>query len=123
MPLNTGPTRSLHQSVQKAIAEVKRYRREYGGSLLRFNSVRFMDGISANQSASYTQPYLGRDLDGTAAVDRGVDDAIAILHEEQLDLMLHSIGDRAIKTVLTRLRPPKPSGRAFILGSNLLIWR
>jgi predicted amidohydrolase YtcJ len=86
----------------KAIAEVKRYRRQYGGPLLRFNSVKvFMDGISANQSASYTQPYIGSGITSEPLLSTEELTALLLaLHEEKLDLMVHSIGDRAIHTVL-----------------------
>ena len=45
------PDRFSPERAKTAISEVKRYRKEYGGELLQFNSVKlFMDGISANQS-------------------------------------------------------------------------
>jgi predicted amidohydrolase YtcJ len=85
-----------------AVDEVKRYQREYGGELLRFNSVKlFMDGISANQSASYTRPYLGSNIAGEPLLTTEELTALLLrLHEERLDLMVHSIGDRATRTVL-----------------------
>ena len=97
------------ERAEKAIAEVKRYRREYGGSLLRFNSVKvFMDGISANQSASYIQPYLGSGIATEPLLSTEELTALLLaLHEEQLDLMVHSIGDRAIKTVLDAVEAAK----------------
>ena len=97
------------ERAEKAIAEVKRYRREYGGSLLRFNSVKvFMDGISANQSASYTQPYLGSGISTEPLLStEELTTLLLSLHEEQLDLMVHSIGDRAIKTVLDAVEAAK----------------
>ena len=90
------------ERAKKAIAEVKRYRREYGGRLLRFNSVKvFMDGISANQSASYTQPYRGSGIATEPLLSTEELTALLLaLHKEKLDLMVHSIGDRAIQTVL-----------------------
>ena len=102
------------ERAENAIAEVKRYRREYGGSLLRFNSVKvFMDGISANQSASYTQPYLGSGIATEPLLSTEELTALLLsLHEEQLDLMVHSIGDRAIKTVLDAVEAAK----ATVLG-------
>jgi predicted amidohydrolase YtcJ len=85
-----------------AVDEVKRYQREYGGELLRFNSVKlFMDGISANQSASYTRPYLGSNIASEPLLTTEELTALLLrLHEERLDLMVHSIGDRATRTVL-----------------------
>ena len=102
------------ERAKNAISEVKRYRREYGGSLLRFNSVKvFMDGISANQSASYTQPYLGSGIATEPLLSTEELTALLLsLHEEQLDLMVHSIGDRAIKTVLDAVEAAK----ATVLG-------
>ncbi|MDG2036788.1 MAG: amidohydrolase family protein [Luminiphilus sp.] len=90
------------ERAKKAVAEVKRYRREYGGSLLRFNAVKvFMDGISANQSASYTQPYVGSGIATEPLLTTEELTALLLeLHEEKLDLMVHSIGDRATRTVL-----------------------
>ena len=101
------------ERAEKAIAEVKRYRREYGGSLLRFNSVKvFMDGISANQSASYTQPYLGSGIATEPLLStEELTTLLLSLHEEQLDLMVHSIGDRAIKTVLDAVEGAKAKVR------------
>ena len=103
------------ERAEKAITEVKRYRREYGGSLLRFNSVKvFMDGISANQSASYTQPYFGSGISTEPLLSTAELTALLLsLHEEELDLMVHSIGDRAIKTVLDAVEAAK----ATVLGS------
>ena len=90
------------ERASEAIAEVKRYRREYAGELLQFNSVKiFMDGISANQSAAYTEPYVGKTSPGVTmlSVDE-LRDLLLQLHDEKLDLMVHSIGDLAVKTVL-----------------------
>ena len=93
------------ERAKRAVAEVKRYRREYGGSLLRFNAVKvFMDGISANQSASYTEPYLGSGIATEPLLTTEELTALLLeLHEEKLDLMVHSIGDRATRTVLDAL--------------------
>ena len=67
-----------------------------------------MDGISANQSASYTQPYLGSGIATEPLLSTEELAALLLaLHEEQLDLMVHSIGDRAIKTVLDAVEAAK----------------
>ena len=90
------------ERAKTAISEVKRYRREYGGELLQFNSVKvFMDGISANQSASYLEPYKGSGIATEPLLSvNELRDLLLQLHEEKLDLMVHSIGDRATRTVL-----------------------
>ena len=87
---------------KSAISEVKRYRREYGGELLQFNSVKvFMDGISANQSAAFLAPYLGSNVSVEPLLSvEELRDLLIQLHEEKLDLMVHSIGDLATRTVL-----------------------
>ena len=70
--------------------------------LLQFNSVKvFMDGISANQSAAYTQPYLGSGTSTEPLLSaQELSDLLLQLHEEKLDLMVHSIRDLATRTVL-----------------------
>ncbi|GHD32146.1 amidohydrolase [Halioglobus pacificus] len=92
-----------------AIAEVKRYRREYGSDKVRFNSVKvFMDGISANQSAAYLKPYVGSTAESqTLLSEEELTDLLLQLHDEKLDLMVHSIGDKATRTVLDAVEAAK----------------
>ena len=89
------------ERAKTAVSEVLRYRAEYGSELLQFNSVKlFMDGITANQSAAYTQAY-STGKSGTTLLD--VDQLIELLlqlHQEKLDLMVHTIGDLSVRTVL-----------------------
>jgi predicted amidohydrolase YtcJ len=91
------------ERAKTAISEVKRYRRDYGGELLQFNSVKlFMDGISANQSAAFLEPYEG-DAGTQGKTMLSADelrDLLLDLHEEKLDLMVHTIGGLAVRTVL-----------------------
>ena len=65
--------------------------------MLRFNSVKiFMDGISANQSASYKEPYLGSNTATEPMLTaEELTELLLQLHEEKLDLRVHSIGDLA----------------------------
>jgi predicted amidohydrolase YtcJ len=91
------------ERAKTAISEVKRYRSEYGGELLQFNSVKlFMDGISANQSASYIDPYEGNTayVGATMLSVEELRDLLLDLHEEKLDLLVHTIGGLAVRTVL-----------------------
>ncbi|MEH6607473.1 MAG: amidohydrolase [Pseudomonadales bacterium] len=91
------------ERAKTAISEVKRYRKEYGGQLLQFNSVKlFMDGISANQSASYLDPYEGNTayLGATMLSVKELRDLLLELNEEKLDLLVHTIGGLAVRTVL-----------------------
>ena len=86
----------------EAIEEIQRYRREYGGQLLQFRSVKlFMDGITANQSASYSEPYSGSDdVVGTLLSVEELHGLLLDLHEAKLDLHVHAIGDLAVNRVL-----------------------
>ena len=91
------------ERAKTAIAEVKRYRAAYGGDLLQFNSVKlFMDGISANQSAAYMEPYEGNStyVGTTMLSTEELRDLLLELNEEKLDLLVHTIGDLAVRTVL-----------------------
>lgn len=89
------------ERAKSAVSEVLRYRAEYGGDRLQFNSVKlFMDGITANQSAAFIQPY-STGVGGTTmlSVD-ALRNLLLELHEAKLDLMVHSIGDLSVRTVL-----------------------
>lgn len=90
------------ERAKSAIAEVKRYRRDYGGELLQFRSVKlFMDGITANRSAAYSVPYVGDTKAGTTMLSvEETRDLLVNLHKAQLDLHVHSIGDLATTIVL-----------------------
>jgi hypothetical protein len=91
------------ERAKTAISEVKRYRREYGGQLLQFNSVKlFMDGISANQSAAYSEPYVGNTayVGATMLSVEELRDLLLELNEEKLDLLVHTIGGLAVRTAL-----------------------
>ena len=77
------------ERAKTAISEVKRYRREYGGDLLQFNSVKlFMDGISANQSAGFLEPYSGNtSYVGTTMLSvEELRDLLLELNKEKLDI-------------------------------------
>ena len=97
------------ERAKTAISEVKRYRKEYGGELLQFNSVKlFMDGISANQSAAYIEPYVGKTTPSTTMLSvEELRDLLLQLHKEKLDLMVHAIGDLATRTVLDGVEAAK----------------
>jgi hypothetical protein len=82
---------------------MKRYRREYGGKLLRFNTVKlFMDGIYQNRSSALLEPftddpsYVG---DTTLSVEE-LRDFLLELNAERFDLHVHAEGDLAVRRVL-----------------------
>ena len=89
------------ERARTAVSEVLRYREEYGGERLRFESVKlFMDGITANQSAAFLQPYSTGVGGRTMLSVEELRDLLLELHEARLDLMVHSIGDMSVRTVL-----------------------
>jgi predicted amidohydrolase YtcJ len=94
---------SIPQNVQYAIPEMKRYREEYGGERLKFNTVKlFMDGIHENRSGAMLEPYADDPdfvSDTTLSVEE-LRDFLLELHDAKFDLHVHVIGDLATKRVL-----------------------
>ena len=86
-----------------AISEMKRYRKEYGGERLQFNTIKlFMDGIHPNHTASLLRPYVGdsRYVADTILSVEELRDFLLELNEEQFDLHIHTRGDLAVQRVL-----------------------
>jgi predicted amidohydrolase YtcJ len=86
-----------------AISEVKRYRREYGGDRLQFNTVKlFMDGIYQNRTSALLEPYVDDPsyVGETILSVEELRDFLLELSAERLDLHIHAEGDLAVKRVL-----------------------
>jgi predicted amidohydrolase YtcJ len=86
-----------------AVAELKRLRKEYGGERLRFETIKIhFDGVAEIRSAATLEPYLGeRGENGATLVGTTrLRDFILELHEEDIDLHLHTSGDRAVRVAL-----------------------
>ena len=86
-----------------AVAELKRLRETYGGELLRFNTIKIMfDGVSEIRTSAVLEPFLGEEkYRGKTLVDSSrLRDFILELHEEAIDLHLHTVGDSAVRTAL-----------------------
>ena len=101
---------STPDRLQLAITEMKRYRTEYGGNRLRFNTIKlFMDGVHENRSGAQLEPYADNPAhvsDTTVTVEQ-LRDYLIQLHEERFDLHVHVIGDLATKRVLDALEQAK----------------
>ena len=89
-----------------AVAEMRRYRREFGGDRLRFNTVKiFMDGIDSNRSSALLEPhtdnpgYVGETL---LSVEE-LREFLLELNSEQLDVHIHAMGDLAVSRILDAL--------------------
>jgi predicted amidohydrolase YtcJ len=98
------------ERVQSAVPEMKRYREEYGGDRLRFNTIKlFMDGINQNRSSALLEPhtddpdYVG---DTTLSVDE-LRDFLLELSTEQFDIHIHTMGDLAVRRVLDAVEKAK----------------
>ena len=86
-----------------AVQELKRLRKTYGGKRLRFNTIKIMfDGVSEIRTSAVLEPFLGEeDYRGRTVVDAPrLSHFILELHDEQIDLHLHTVGDAAIRTAL-----------------------
>ena len=89
--------------VQFAISEMKRYRSEYGGDRLQFNTVKlFMDGIDSNRSSGLLEPYADDPayVGNTMLTVEELRDFLLELSSEQFDIHIHTMGDLAVKRVL-----------------------
>ena len=86
-----------------AVSEMKRYRREYGGDRLQFNTVKlFMDGIYQNRTSALLEPYVDDPsyVGETILSVEELRDFLLELSEERLDIHIHAEGDLAVKRVL-----------------------
>jgi predicted amidohydrolase YtcJ len=78
-----------------AIAELKRLRDTYGGDRLRFNTMKiYMDGVNENRTDD------PENRGNTMMTTDELRDFLLELSEEKLDLHVHTVGDRAVRTVL-----------------------
>ncbi|MDA0994869.1 MAG: amidohydrolase family protein [Proteobacteria bacterium] len=88
---------------RSAVSEVKRYRREYGGDRLQFNTVKlFMDGIYQNRTSALLEAYVDDPsyVGETILTVEELRDFLLELSEERLDIHVHAEGDLAVKRVL-----------------------
>ena len=86
-----------------AVSEMLRYRREYGGDRLQFNTVKlFMDGIYQNRTSALLEPYVDDPtyVGETILSVEELRDFLLELSKERLDIHIHAEGDLAVKRVL-----------------------
>jgi len=91
------------ERAQHAVSEMKRYRKEYGGERLRFNTVKlFMDGMNQNRAGALLQPHADDpDYVGDTMLSvQELRDLLLELDEERFDLHVHTMGDLAVRRVL-----------------------
>ena len=86
-----------------AVSEMQRYRREYGGDRLQFNTVKlFMDGIYQNRTSALLEPYLDDPsyVGDTILSVEELRDFLVELSAARLDIHIHAEGDLAVRRVL-----------------------
>ncbi len=86
-----------------AISEMKRFRQEYGGDRLKFNTVKlFMDGIYQNRSSALLEPYVDDPsyIGDTILSVEELRQFLLELSAERFDIHIHAMGDLAVRRVL-----------------------
>ena len=89
--------------IDGAVQELKRLRSTYGGERVKFNTIKIMfDGVSEIRTSAVLEQFLGEENNRgkTLFETHRLRDFILELHEEAIDLHLHTVGDRAIRTAL-----------------------
>jgi len=93
-----------------AVSEMQRYRKEYGGERLQFNTVKlFMDGIYQNRTSALLEPYVDDPTyvgDTILSVEE-LHDFLLELSAARLDIHIHAEGDLAIERVLDAVESAK----------------
>jgi predicted amidohydrolase YtcJ len=95
-----------------AVSEMTRYRREYGGDRLQFNTVKlFMDGIYQNRTSALLDPYVDDPsyVGETILSIEELRDFLLELSEARLDIHIHAEGDLAVKRVLDAVESARRS--------------
>ena len=98
------------ERVHSAISEMRRYRREYGGDRLRFNTIKlFMDGINQNRSSGLLEPHTDDPayVGDTMLTVEELRDFLLELNREQFDIHIHTMGDLAVRRTLDAVAEAK----------------
>ncbi len=93
----------LPDQLPGAIKELKQLRRTYSSERIRINTIKlFLDGVLEIRTASVLEPYLDDpDNRGNLLLTQDqIRDLILELHEEKIDLHVHTVGGHAIKSTL-----------------------
>lgn len=100
----------LPDSFPGAIDEFKRLRKAYGGERLRFNTMKiFLDGVTEIRTAAVLEHYENEphNFGGTVLTTDELYEFILDLHVEEIDLHIHTVGDRAVRLVLDAVESAK----------------
>lgn len=93
---------NAERDAKEGLEEVKRFNREYNTEHLKVHTMKiFMDGTQKIHTAAMVTPYVDVDTVGTTAFSaEGICELLKNLNAANLDLHLHTVGERASRTVL-----------------------
>ena len=93
---------NAERDAEEGLKEVKRLRREYDTEHLKVHTMKiFMDGTQKIHTAAMVTPYVDVHTTGSTAFSaEGIAKLLKELNEANLDLHLHTVGERASRTVL-----------------------
>ena len=90
------------RDVEEGLKELKRFQREFNTEHLKVHTMKiFMDGTQKIHTAAMVKPYADIGTTGATAFSaEGIAKVLKDLNEANLDLHLHTVGERASRTVL-----------------------
>ena len=93
---------NAERDAEEGLEEVKRFHREYDTEHLKVHTMKiFMDGTQKIHTAAMVTPYVDVHTTGATAFSaEGIAKLLKGLNEANLDLHLHTVGERASRTVL-----------------------
>ena len=93
---------NAERDAKEGLEEVKRFHREYDTEHLKVHTMKiFMDGTQRIHTAAMVTPYVDVHTTGSTAFSaEGICELVKNLNEAHLDLHLHTVGERASRTVL-----------------------
>ena len=93
----------IPEQIDVAIAEMQRFRQIYGGKRLRFNTIKmYIDGTNENRTGAMLEAYEDDpgNMGTTMMTVTEVRDFLLKLHDAKMDLHVHVVGDRGVRTIL-----------------------
>ena len=93
---------SSQGEAEKGLEELKRFRQEYNTEHLKVHTMKvMMDGTQKIHTAAMVTPYADTHTTGaTAFTAEGLAELLKQLNREELDIHLHTVGERASRVVL-----------------------
>ena len=93
---------NAEKDAEEGLEQLKRIQREYNTKHLKVHTMKiFMDGTQKIHTAAMVTPYVDiHTLGSTAFTAEGIAKLLKNLNEANLDLHLHTVGERASRTVL-----------------------